>query len=56
MNFFQNASGTGFANNFNADLTNLTDPTTGPSNVDLARKTRRKEPTLPPPSQTSKPS
>jgi flagellar hook-associated protein 2 len=37
QSFFQNASGTGFANNFNADLTNLTDPTTGPLNVDLAQ-------------------
>ncbi len=37
VNFFQNAGGTGFANNFNADLTNLTDPTTGPLNVDLAQ-------------------
>jgi flagellar hook-associated protein 2 len=37
QNFFQNASGTGFANNFNADLTNLTDPTQGPLNVDLAQ-------------------
>jgi flagellar hook-associated protein 2 len=37
LNFFQNSSGTGFANNFNADLTNLTAPTTGPLNVDLAQ-------------------
>jgi flagellar hook-associated protein 2 len=37
VNFFQNASGTGFANNFNTDLTNLTAPTTGPLNVDLAQ-------------------
>jgi flagellar hook-associated protein 2 len=37
INFFQNASATGFANNFNADLTNLTDPTTGPLNVDLTQ-------------------
>jgi len=35
--FFQNGSGTGFANNFNADLTNLTDPTTGPLNIDLSQ-------------------
>jgi len=35
LNFFQNGSGTGFANNFNTDLTSLTDPTTGPLNVDL---------------------
>ncbi len=37
QNFFQNSSGTGFANTFNADLTNLTDPTQGPLNVDLAQ-------------------
>jgi len=37
QNFFQNTSGTGFANNFNADLTNLTDPTEGPLYVDLAQ-------------------
>jgi flagellar capping protein FliD len=37
QSFFQNASGTGFANNFNADLTNLTDPTQGPLNVDLTQ-------------------
>jgi flagellar hook-associated protein 2 len=37
QSFFQNAAGTGFANNFNTDLTNLTDPTLGPLNVDLAQ-------------------
>ncbi len=37
QNFFQNGSGTGFANNFNADLTSLTDPTTGPLNIDLTQ-------------------
>jgi flagellar hook-associated protein 2 len=37
LNFFQNASGTGFANNFNADLTALTAPSTGPLNVALAQ-------------------
>ena len=37
QSFFQNSSGTGFANNFNTDLTNLTNPTTGPLNVDLAQ-------------------
>jgi flagellar hook-associated protein 2 len=36
LNFFQNSSLTGFGNNFNADLTNLTDPTTGILSVDLA--------------------
>jgi|SRR5271154_371656 len=38
QSFFQNTAGTGFANNFNADLTNLTDPTQGPLNVDLAQE------------------
>lgn len=37
QSFFQNASGTGFANNFAADLTNLTNPTAGPLNVELAQ-------------------
>jgi flagellar hook-associated protein 2 len=37
QNFFQNVSNTGFANNFNNDLTNLTDPTNGPLNVDLTQ-------------------
>jgi flagellar hook-associated protein 2 len=37
VNFFQNASGTGFANNFNASLTALTSPTSGPLNVDLTQ-------------------
>jgi flagellar hook-associated protein 2 len=37
LNFFQNASNTGFANNLNTDLTNLTDPTLGVLNVDLAQ-------------------
>jgi flagellar hook-associated protein 2 len=37
QSFFQNSSGTGFANNFNADLTNLTNPTSGPLNVDLTQ-------------------
>jgi flagellar hook-associated protein 2 len=36
QNFFQNNSSTGFANNFNTDLTNLTDATRGPLNADLA--------------------
>ncbi len=35
QNFFQNSSSTGFANNFNTDLTNLTSPTQGPLYVDL---------------------
>ena len=36
QSFFQNASSTGFANNFNNDLFNLTDPTDGIVNVDIA--------------------
>jgi len=36
-NFFQNSSGSGFANHFNSDLSNLTDPTQGPLNVTLAQ-------------------
>jgi flagellar hook-associated protein 2 len=35
QSFFQNSTGTGFANNFNTDLTGLTDITLGPLNVDL---------------------
>lgn len=37
QNFFQNTSGTGFANSFNADLTNLTSPTQGPLNAELTQ-------------------
>ena len=37
QNFFQNSTQTGFANNFNQDLTNLTSPTQGALNVDLAQ-------------------
>jgi len=36
LNFFQNSSSTGFASMFHTDLTNLTDPTIGVLNVDLA--------------------
>ena len=36
QSFFQNSTGTGFANNFNNDLVNLTDPTDGIMNVDIA--------------------
>ncbi len=35
QNFFQNTSSTGFANNFESDLTNLTNPTTGILNSDI---------------------
>jgi len=35
LNFFQNATSTGFADKFHSDLTGLTDPTTGPLSVDL---------------------
>lgn len=37
QNFFQNSTATGFANNFNTDLTNLTSPTQGPLYVDLTQ-------------------
>ncbi|MFZ0954989.1 MAG: flagellar filament capping protein FliD [Candidatus Sulfotelmatobacter sp.] len=37
QNFFQNTALTGFANNLSSDLTNLTDPTQGVLNVDLAQ-------------------
>lgn len=36
QNFFTNASSTGFADNLNTDLTNLTDPANGILNQDLA--------------------
>jgi len=36
QNFFTNSNSTGFADNFNSDLTNLTDPSTGVLNEDLA--------------------
>jgi flagellar hook-associated protein 2 len=36
QNFFTNSNATGFADNFNADLTHLTDPSTGILNEDLA--------------------
>jgi flagellar hook-associated protein 2 len=37
QNFFQNSTGTGFANTFNTDLTTLTDPTSGPLNAELTQ-------------------
>ncbi len=37
QNFFQNASNTGFANQFESDLNNLTDPSQGILNLDLAQ-------------------
>ena len=37
QDFFQNAAGTGFATKFHGDLMNLTAPTTGLLNVDLAQ-------------------
>jgi flagellar hook-associated protein 2 len=37
LNFFQNASSTGFANNFNNDLTNLTAASSGILNADIAQ-------------------
>jgi flagellar hook-associated protein 2 len=36
QNFFSNSNSTGFADNLTADLTNLTDPSTGILNADLA--------------------
>lgn len=36
QNFFTNSNATGFADSFNADLTNLTDPATGILNQDVA--------------------
>jgi flagellar hook-associated protein 2 len=36
QSFFQNAT-SGFATNFNTDLTNLTNPTSGPLNIDLTQ-------------------
>jgi flagellar hook-associated protein 2 len=39
LNFFQNSSGTGFADAFNADLTNLASATSGPLNADIAQNT-----------------
>ena len=43
QSFFQNATSTGFANNFNSDLTNLTDPTTGVLNTDIAENTTEQQ-------------
>jgi flagellar hook-associated protein 2 len=43
LNFFQNTGGTGFADNFNTDLSNLTDPTTGPLNVDVSQNTSEEQ-------------
>jgi len=44
QNFFENASGTGFANAFNNDLFSLTDVTDGLVNVDIAgNKTQQQE-------------
>lgn len=37
LNFFQNSSQTGYADNFAADLNNLTDPTLGILNADLTQ-------------------
>ena len=36
QNFFQNSASTGFADDFNSDLANLTDPSSGILNSDLA--------------------
>jgi flagellar hook-associated protein 2 len=39
QSFFQNASSTGFANNFNTDLTSLADPNNGVLSLDIANNT-----------------
>lgn len=43
QNFFQNSSNSGFANIFNTDLTNLTDPTTGPLNAEVTENTAEEQ-------------
>jgi flagellar hook-associated protein 2 len=43
QNFFQNASGTGFANNFNTDLTNLTNATSGPLNAEVTQNSAEQQ-------------
>jgi flagellar hook-associated protein 2 len=43
QNFFQNSSTTGFADTFNADLSNLTNPTSGPLNADIAENTQEEQ-------------
>jgi flagellar hook-associated protein 2 len=44
LNFFQNSSATGFANNFATDLQSLTDPTEGVISLDLnENRTRQQE-------------
>jgi flagellar hook-associated protein 2 len=43
QNFFQNSSGTGFANNFNTDLSSLTNATTGPLNAEVAQNSSEQQ-------------
>jgi flagellar hook-associated protein 2 len=43
LNFFQNSSTIGFADSFNADLSNLTNPTSGPLNADIASNTQEEQ-------------
>lgn len=43
QNFFQNASGTGFANNFNTDLGNLTNATSGPLNAEITQNSSEQQ-------------
>jgi flagellar capping protein FliD len=43
LSFFQNTSRTGFANNFAKDLQNLTDPTLGLLNMDLAQNSTQQQ-------------
>jgi flagellar hook-associated protein 2 len=42
QSFFQNSSGTGFADNFSTDLNNLIDPTSGVVTSDIAENTAKK--------------
>ena len=43
LNFFQNTSGTGFANSFAKDLQSLTDPTQGLLNLDLIQNRNQQQ-------------
>jgi flagellar hook-associated protein 2 len=43
QNFFQNASGTGFANNFSTDLNNLTNATSGPLNAEVTQNSAEQQ-------------
>lgn len=43
LNFFQNSSSTGYANNFAQDLQNLTDPTQGVLSLDLSQNSTQQQ-------------